>query len=111
MLCIFALCCGSCSLALAGGLRLRWRRWCAASRSTCAAATASAGSACWANVIGMGQAHGQVRQFCGGCLRIDEHDLPGDCAAFVFVRIVDAVDPIVRPGGFFFFRLTQRVLP
>ena len=47
----------------------------------------------------------------GGGLRVVKHKLAGDGAAFILVREVHAVDPIVRPIGFFNFCLSQRILP
>ena len=74
-------------------------------RRTAASAASAAG------VIGMSQADGQMGQLGGGRLRIVEHELAGHSAAFIFVRVIHAVDPIVGPLGFFLFGLVERVLP
>ncbi len=76
-----------------------------------AGAAPAAATTHWAKIVGMCQADGQIRQLRRRRLRIDQHDLPGHRATLVLVRIVDAVDPIVRPLGFLNLGLAERILP
>jgi hypothetical protein len=62
-------------------------------------------------IVGMSQSHGEIRQLCRRCLWIVENELAHDRAAFIFLWIVHAVDPIIQPLRFFDFCPVQRILP
>ena len=47
----------------------------------------------------------------GGRLRVVEHELAGDGAALLLVRVIDAVDPVVGPLGLFPLGLFECILP
>src|SRR5262249_23454055 len=53
----------------------------------------------------------EIRQSGRGCLRVIQDDMPSDNASLAFMRIIDVINPIVRPTLLFNFGLAKSVLP